>query len=460
MGEESISRWKKAFDDLVLEIEETSGPDDDEATWFEAMARFARHSFARLLLSPGDDLLRLRLEAAFGPVDENPQDVATALAERLGKISQTKWSVASDEIPWILTATIGDDEDGEQGVDHLRRLLLDLLKITDSFGEVTSSSQWLSILREPLSGEDKDAAVARSNTEPSGASSPFEEIGAGAAAQDDATIEAFLVRKRKDSLLVALGFAQVLAPRQIDALEMGLESHLHTKFDVQVRPLDADDRGDVDFPASARTILTLEISVGGYPSGLSSLQDEVESFLERLEKFSSYGVDLFEYLGVGDTVLEDAHQARAYRDRPSPSEDEAESVMSFSHSRLQRPADRDAVDEAPGAVVLDLAAGAGVSSGDSLEPGNYTDPRIQRDDAQTPLVDLVLRHPGYSDRRIGQVLSILLSIEYHDALVIADSAPCVLAWGLGQQRARSFKEVIESAGGKALLVEPGTFGER
>ena len=95
---------------------------------------------------------------------------------------------------------------------------------------------------------------------------------------------------------------------------------------------------------------------------------------------------------------------------------------------------------------------------DALEPKDFNDPRLKRPDADSPLVDVVLRHPGYSDRRIAQVLSILLSVDYPTARGIAEDAPCVILWGVDRARAiEHFQHPIDGAGGKVLLVEPNTF---
>ena len=93
----------------------------------------------------------------------------------------------------------------------------------------------------------------------------------------------------------------------------------------------------------------------------------------------------------------------------------------------------------------------------TLRQGDFTDERLRREDATTSLVDVVLRHPGYSDKNMAKVLTLLLSVDYSEALSIIALAPCVLARGTGQERARTMKSVVEGAGGKVVLVEPDTF---
>jgi hypothetical protein len=113
-------------------------------------------------------------------------------------------------------------------------------------------------------------------------------------------------------------------------------------------------------------------------------------------------------------------------------------------------------DEGTGVV---LAVESEPEPDDPLEAGRFDDPRLKGPDATTSLVDVVLRHPGYSDRRIGQVLSILLSIEYSGSLELINKAPTVIAWGVSRERAQTMKTVIEGAGGKVHLSEPGQFHE-
>lgn len=94
---------------------------------------------------------------------------------------------------------------------------------------------------------------------------------------------------------------------------------------------------------------------------------------------------------------------------------------------------------------------------EALKPGDFEDPRLREPESQAALVDVVLRHPGYSDRRVGQVLSILLSIEYHVALQLMSNSPCVIATGVARDRGDTLKRMVENAGGRVLLTDPGRF---
>lgn len=459
MGDSTIDTWKPIFEELVLDLEVTAGPDDADGTWHEALARFSRHSFARLLVcaemaSADEAELALRVEIALGPPPSDPMDLAPALESALAAQTDLEWAADLEGSPWVFRAQIGDDDPGRR---KLRKALSTILKITDRFDDVDSPDQWLQFL-SAWSGDDSDAS-GNGEEKADDAPTAFETIGTGAseaASQPfSAALTATALTRVEDQIHVVFGFKEVLTPGQLSALTEGLEHHLHTKFDVQVQPLENRDRPELRLPKAARTVLGMALDRGPSSPALASLRGDVEAFCDRLQKFSSFGVDPFEYLGVGDTVLADDDSRRERRSGTA-----AEQTLSFrtrstdADDKSDYGSDDDS-DDADG-VVLDLAGGSG--SGGALESGNYTDARLQRDDADSALVDLVLRHPGYSDRRIAQVLSILLSIEYFDARKLADQAPCVIAWGISQSRARKFKDVIESAGGKTLLVEPDTFG--
>lgn len=254
---------------------------------------------------------------------------------------------------------------------------------------------------------------------------------------------------------------------------------------------------------------------GGLEDGIA---EDLEGYFDRLKRFGELGMSLGEVLGLEgddtgrsrstrshsrdsdrDSDREESRDRRRSRrsdrsdrrrrsssrsTRRGTSKDTSNNTASPSDSRRRPPAgpsgrrDRSGSDPAPsdpsdqtGGVVLGLGSSPAspTSSGDSapaapttadahpespLEQGNYTDPRLMREDADTRLVDVVLRHPGYAERKMAHNLSILLSVDYGDAVDLVESAPCVIAWGVGLERAQNFKRVIEKAGGKVVLIEP------
>jgi len=115
------------------------------------------------------------------------------------------------------------------------------------------------------------------------------------------------------------------------------------------------------------------------------------------------------------------------------------------------------VPRAPSAHIPSSGVVFGLPSDGPLKPGDFEDARLSEPDSEVPLVDVVLRHPGYSDRRVGQVLSILLSIEYHVALRLMNSSPCVIAHGVSKDRGYTLKNMVENAGGRIQLTDPGRY---
>ncbi len=434
MTEKIQWEWKAIADDLVLDVEPTSSPDGRSGTWVRLHQRFSKSSFLRLLMEDADQSPTLYLEIALGPP---PRDLAALERHFVTYLKTTgglSWEVESSDTPWCLSATVPSGEDGHH---EFRRTISGLLKLTDRFDDVDSPDTWFEIL---------DTGSQRPDEEPTDQSSSpgvFETIGSSTPAPTNdgrATVCAGAVTRTGDTLHLALGFPEVLHPDQLRSLTDGLQSYLHNRYDAGALVLeDPDDRPELRLAEPTRTRLDLSLTAGDTSGGIARLQDHIDVFIHRLKEFTSGGVDLFAYLGVGDVVLEPSPPRQPRRDRTEPRDtrDADEVVFGFGSSEPSQP----------------RAEG-------TLTPRDYTDPRLRRDDAETPLVDIVLRHPGYSDRRIGQVLSILLEVEYTVALELAERAPCVIAWGLGQERARSFKNVIESAGGKVVLVEPGAFGER
>ena len=453
MSETTTSQWNTILDELGLQLESTDAPDGQTGQWSAILSRFSRHSFARLLLGTDSPAIPLRLEIALGPPPSDTTPLVDLLKACLQERSETSWSVLSSEIPWIFESPLSEHESPEAALAKAAALAL---RICEQFEAIDKPGAWSKFLAELIDADPphQDRDEPSDATPRSAPAGPFEPIGT-ASPEDredkEATITASAVARVQDALHLAVGFPQVLAPDRADALVEGLQHHLHAKYDARARLIEPDDRPELRLPASCRTTLYLAVDPPDEGPGLSTLRRELTGFLERLEKFSSFGVDLFEYLGVGDIVLQPHHEEPRRPDAESPAASPLPSRRRAPYRTSQAAAD----DE----VVFDLSGGTRGSSS-TLRAQDFTDPRLQREDATTALVDVVLRHPGYSDRRIGQVLSILLSIDYHDATTIADAAPCVIAWALGRQRALSFQDVIESAGGKVLLVEPGTFGER
>lgn len=198
--------------------------------------------------------------------------------------------------------------------------------------------------------------------------------------------------------------------------------NLRAKFDL--RPTEGEGRvadGFDDY--SHRLHLVCEVE-----KDIESVGQQVRGYLQRLNDLSDAGIDPLVFLGVSDSQ-------------------KGEMKPQTSSTSLHFESD-------PEEVSLDIGANSGSAT---LKKGDFEDQRLRGRDATTALVDVVLRHPGYSDKNMGQVLSILLSIEYHEALELIEKAPTSLAWGVNRERGQMFKTVIEGAGGKVYLSEPGAF---
>lgn len=436
MSTQSKSRWYGVADEVGLVFEDGESPEPRMGSWTRALTHFSRHSFARVFFSPLEKEASVLVEVALGPPGAESDAVARAVQTYLSQISQSNWSAEVKVLPWRFETRL-NSEDG--GVERFALLLKELVALTERFDAVTSAGQWLEI----LGGGDPGQSSVSEKESVKAAGSVFEDIGAQASAIDEggAFLSATALERSGGEVRIALGLTSVIPPTELAELIKALSAHLRTKFEAQARPAEAVDRPSLRLPSSARTAVQLVVEPGDYGGSLGALAADLGEFLERLEKFSAHGVDLFEYLGV-HRQSDVKTTGQTLRQPPRTTSASTSPALPVADS-LEQP------------VVLGLEPRT--SAGSSLQPGNFEDERLRREDATTALVDLVLRHPGYSDRRIGQVLSILLSIEYHQAVELSQRAPCVIAWGVGNQRAQSFKEVIESAGGKALLVEPGTF---
>lgn len=435
--------WQKPFQELVLELEPTSAPPGEKGEWALALARFTRSHFLRLLVrTDRDEPLTLFIEIGLSAKDEGlSHQLVDFLSEREVDLQLQEPST----FPWLISGTLPVKTESDLAV--VRRLLTRILKVADFLKDSEGGAPWSSLVRNAEQKEDQTRSPS--------SSSPFETIGNASTSRSasvgeedkNATIIAFGLTGVKECIHLAIGFGEVLTGEQLQALQSGLESEIRGKFGSRVIPSNLEDRAELKLPAMARSRLLFAVTDEGSP--LDVLRKDLETWLERLKTFSGMGVDLFEVLGVGETILDQGFREsrkEAFSDSYGVSrheeyaDDSAEVVLGLGSARFGATANRET--EFPETTLI---------------AKNYSDPRLHQGDAETPLVDLVLRHPGYSDRRIGQVLSILLDIEYSAALALAESAPCILARAMGQERARSFKQVIESAGGKAVLVEPGQF---
>jgi hypothetical protein len=326
---------------------------------------------------------------------------------------------------------------------------------------------------------------------------------------EETGLVAFEIADRGDKLEVRVGLDTSLPVPDREKLGRALAHALQGRYDFDVRPLSPED--DSGAIGESRVRLMVEPADLGIATEVSAdeMRSQVQQYFERLERFDGLGVKLADVLGVGDELEENAngpddsgmkagkrgtgrrgdgdsttdgngHRSSSPRrennrgsdasrgtDRgsqfPRDAESESPSPRGTGDRRdtSGRSSGRDTEQSEPETgFVLDVDAtddsssDAGKPASGGLQAGNYRDPRLLREDATTSLVDVVLRHPGYAEEKMGHNLSILLDADYPDAMELVQTAPCVIAWSVGRDRGMKFKRVVERAGGKVVLVEP------
>ncbi len=479
--------WQGALQALDLHTTQTTTPAGEQHLWYEALLRFGTRGFLLVFLRPEADRLMARVECAL-PQHDQPD----AFVQRLSAHARAHGGdphVTTLGPPVVVKITFAADLDEARArdwltmmlklADYLSALERDCARAVDPLlaatqPEAASAASPPPHEDAPAARPSPDAPAAR----PVGADAPaarpiqaqapdiapshaFEVIGhapivtppqpaavaaSSGAASGNARLAAFSVRREGEALSARVWLGGV-PDAHIATIERGLRRAMRVRLDAEVQRE----------PSTGDEQLSLRLS----PTHRDDADDvayEATRMFERLVALGELGADLFTALDLPretQTMPETFETATTVRDLPTLKRDHAQSYAP-QPSSAPAAAPREPVIDA--GVVLDLSAPP--EAGAPLTPGKFDDPRLKRPDATTTLVDVVLRHPGFSDKRIGQVLNILLSIESRQARQLADSAPCVIAWGIGRERAMTFRDVIEGAGGKVLLAEPGTFGQQ
>jgi hypothetical protein len=451
--------WSEAIHALRLDLAPADPPLREVGAWRQVHAKFTKRGFMRALLgSDGGEpvvvwvelLLPGRDAAAFA-ADLNAwaseHGAASAAIVEPGPPAQLRLEWASGE--------------GGRAMETLTMLL----KLGDYLGALEQDAHAPSplVLARPAAQPSAPAAPAASAFEPIGAVVPtpvtapaaapsaFEVIGAGAPAPSGALrLMTREVSARGARITARLGLSREPSHGERAGLRDGMSRALRVRFDVEPRGVDGTGQE-----------LVVELDALGDPGLTTQLVGEVAAFFARLIELGALGLGLEDAVGG---AKRGAAQARHAAPAPSPVRDAAPSLTAAPVSE---------------GVVLDLGGGSGQTSSAPEPPSfrgsnaptthgsegelrakDFGDARLKRADATTPLVDVVLRHPGYAERATAQALGILLSVEHHKAQRLVESAPCVIAWGVGRDQAQTLKTVVEGAGGKVVLVEPGTFGQR
>lgn len=462
--------WTSVLRELGLDLDTVGTPSGEEQPWNRLLARFERRGFLMVWAQEQGDLVRLRLELALPP--QAPAAlVHVGIEGRLDELGATQTEVSTQGPPRVTYASVSTDSTDED----VRALGVMLLKLSDYVqaveqnheaappfeafeedevsGAASKASEVAQSPFEAIGASVKEPAAAADESEPSPPSSggAFEVIGQGSSEAAEPSgpvlLKAFQVTAPAPDIDIHLTLKQPPEESLRGVLTRGIKQALEVRYDVQVRAL----------PSSGDDALRFHVqsASSSYPLGARDRED-MESFFNRLVKFGALGMDLFGALNLNDQgELKPSTRARREHDTLT-------GLPRYKKQAAQTEASASAVDDSlddGDSVVLSFSEDT-ASEDAPLEPQRYDDPRLNRPDATTPLVDLILRHPGFSDRRIGQVLSILLSIDTLQAKQLITQAPCPVSWGLSRERALTFKSAMEGAGAKALLVEPGTFKTR
>ncbi len=473
------SGWHKILNDLNLTAacsetppnRTTNDAETSETNWIQAYACFERTGFLRVVIGESQTQIELYVQIAVGSALQSPELLTAALAS----YTQTPWTVHVASAPFEFSTILPNtDELAEATNFTLRSVLVLLMKlgnlISNDAAQITHDSIAAALSFTPTIPESPKPASTNEESA-SQENVLFETIGNSSHADTGLApnIDHFEITHHNSQIEIALHLTTLLRPSEHIELAKAIAHHLRARFDADVVPTPGPVAPTSPNVKTSTIRLNAESSEEDQrtDNGRAELAKSFTAFFKKAKEWSLLGIDIFELVGLKHVnSTPDMIQVSAAQTAPK--------TMPVSSTQSDRRHEKTPVAATSDDIVFDLSSRSTSKSksGDSstisfsnaptdaLAPGHFTDERLKRADATTPLVDLVLRHPGYSDRRIGQVLSIILSIDYHAALRLAENAPCVIAWGLARQTASDYKDVIETTGGKALLVEPDTFRER
>ncbi|MFP4598166.1 MAG: hypothetical protein ACLFVJ_07940 [Persicimonas sp.] len=483
---EKTDSWQTVFETRDIDVEETEGPEEHPSGWFQTLTRFSKRGFLRVVVSPDDDSMHIHVQFAVPGADEA---YAQKLERHLRAISGADWELTASERPWVLEAKVSLEEGLGATIDALSRVAthIDRAEAGEDAAELAEAFDG-DADDEPSSAEAADHRDADDETgddqrrierqeerrsTPSGG--VFETIGDGAGGREDGgqidgedragvggeiILDSYRVKVSDNVIIARLEIAGAVGENDQRRLRRALERSLRARFDIKLMLYEPD-------ASDGRLVVELGMELAGLgitdEDSLGSLSHRIGRFFERLKKFNDLGLSLLDVLAGRESSPQQGEskdqQPRSRLSNPSTSNEARTSTGKQKTTRdkphLRRREDHRRAEGDTSGVVFGFSGGELQADGSAeLEAGNYTDPRLRREDATTPLVDVVLRHPGYSDKSMRQVLSILLDIDYYEATKLAKDAPCVIAWGTSLDRAREFKRVIENAGGRVTLVEP------
>jgi hypothetical protein len=495
--------WAEALEQHDL----TAPGGHDRDPWQPIYQSFGQRGFVRITRRADSDRFRIQLAIPALSVDAT-REALHGFLERFdieGDARQTDDNPSSDtetDDAAYVDAHLPEAPSDAELVERLSEILEQVRAVgeaiaNDAFDELPS---WLS---DPQSTNQSDttSSGATAPVDPAEASEVFEPIGDGSKTSGQSTdqtdsagpsdvidfnIDSYeLTELDGRGAMLDISFQYAVPSSALDHFAEGLAHSLRARFDVHAT-LQTDDLG----PGPKQAIRIRVEPTATAPDDLDA-SEQTASYLDRVIRFQTLGVPAAETLGLSNpetTSATDENTTSRPAKTDTPSEpDERTPASSAQTPGRQRDSQRtssntssDAIsnqqtDESDdgGGVTLGGAPSAASSnepttetdaSETTLEPaepptgpletGHFSDSRLQRDDATTSLVDVILRHPGYRDERMAQVLSILLSLDYPDARQLVAQAPTHLAWGVGRERASRIKRVVRDSGGKVVFVEP------
>jgi hypothetical protein len=381
----------------------------DGEPWIEAAASYRRRHFVRILVGEIDGVLSLRIETGLGG------------------------SVASQGLVLGLLPTPPDGESWR--LIEQEGIVTGQLDFVSEAWATDLALQCDHLLAQ-LSGENQVDSLA--SKDPPLGTSPL-PLG------DAARFPGFAFGLRidqSDQIHCELIFGGRLEETHLATLHRTVERNLTAKFDLASVDSKVPFRPSALDPMSVRCAFLFRANpIDSESSPLEDILSTLQIYLEELKTLDRAGVNLFAFFGV--TAGQECPELRKSATGQGDREVDGDFELSFPEAGAEY--------ESADAISLDDPKDG------LLRQGHFADARLRVDDCEDALVDVVLRHPGCSNRRIGQVLSILFSISYLDASELAERAPCVIGWRVGQQAARKIKDVVEPTGAKIVLVPTDSF---
>lgn len=487
--------WEAILDDL--DIAPPSGSRGDE--WIPVYQSFGERGFVRLTRHRSHAKMRLQLALPGCSISATraaiidwlaTYDLKPSPSDKSGETAHEQNDSAAADDAVVLETALPDESNQD-----LRKDLVAIVESLRTAGDAIRSDDLSKLPDWLAAASDNDSPGTRASSttnrdEPN--SRLFEPIGANASksgtsgsdqtqAHGDVHFDLAgydTVSSRDTGTRLELNFESPVPSTAIDRFAEALAHSLRARFDVNATL----ETGDLAPGPTDAIVISVEPTASAPPD--TDPAAATTEYLDRLIRFRKLGVPVAESIGLRDAPGESRPTNQSKQRRTNRRSDGQQSdVTDDSTGRRSAESEAGPDNEAPateeasnegitlGSASTSTDTTAATSSSETedettlektgddaptgpLKTGHFTDPRLMRDDATTSLVDVILRHPGYRDEQMAQVLSILLSLDYPDAKHLVNQAPTHLAWGVGRERAQRLKRVVEDTGGKVVFVEP------